>query len=108
MDSHEKLLQELQELNLAFLLHIRRQLEAGCPPESLRLCPDVATLLVETPIERLVRLCRINQALFIPTGEVLHQAAVRQAPRASVRDQLLCEASEDEKAPKARRAQGGR
>jgi len=108
MDSHEKLLQELQELNLALLLYIRRQLEDGCPPEPLHLCPDMATLLVETPTEQLVRLCRINQALFIPTGEVLHQAAERQAPRASVKDQLHCEASEDEKAPKARRAQGGR
>jgi hypothetical protein len=108
MDSHEKLLQELQELNLALLLHVRRQLEDGCPPETLNLCPDMATLLVETPTEQLVRLCRINQALFIPTSEVLHEAAERLAPRASVRDQLLCEASDDEKAPKARRAQGGR
>ena len=108
MDSHEKLLQELQELNLALLLHIRRQLEDGCPPETLHLSPDMATLLVETPAEQLVRLCRINQALFIPTVEVLHEAIERQTPRASVKGQLLYEGSEEEKTPKARRAQGGR
>ncbi|WP_163575338.1 flagellar transcriptional regulator FlhD [Halomonas faecis] len=108
MDSHEKLLQELQELNLALLLHIRRQLEDGCPPETLHLSPDMATLLVETPTEQLVRLCSINQSLFWPSVELLREAIQREVPRASVKDQLLCEASEEEKTPKARRAQGGR
>ena len=91
MDSHEKLLLEPQELNLAILLHLQRQLAHGSSPHSLRLCPDVATILTDTPIEKLVRLCRINQALFIPSTEVLRDAIeqMSEAPLASVKEQLL-------------------
>lgn len=107
MDSHEKLLQELQELNLTLLLHLRRQLESGSSPATLNLCPDVATLLVKTPVVKLVNLCSINQMLFLPSA-ALHEAITELPGRLSVKDQLLCVASEEEKTPKARRAQGGR
>lgn len=106
MDSKEQLLQELQVLNFALLRHLRRQLEDGVPAEALNLKPDIAPLLLETPPEKLVSLCRINQMLFVPSAAMLE--AIKPAPRPrSVESQLLCEASEEEKTPKARRAQGG-